>query len=410
MLEARAWEAQMSNQVTDSLSCYEEALSIWRTSGRVLDQGRVMSRMSRTYWFLGRGEDYSRFAREAEGLLENFSDSREYVEALAEISRSAMLASRYPEAIESGSRALAAAEQRGDERLIAQTLTDLGTARLAIGEKALGQAMLERSLAIAVKIRDEEATPRAYNNLICLLVDYRMYEPAERLFEESAKAFFVRYDADLWEGYNTGWRARTHLERGRWREAEADAMSVLSRQYPSASVTITIPSLLVMARLKAARGDSGAEDVLPLAIELAAGTKEPQRILPAAIVRCEAVWLKGADLGPASGELKSAFERAKQIGCQYYVDELGYWLWVHGVGVDGVDSASPRGLQIAGRWREATDAWRRIGCPLEQGQALLQGDASARAQAERIFERLGATAYLTRARSISARPSAVTST
>jgi DNA-binding winged helix-turn-helix (wHTH) protein/tetratricopeptide (TPR) repeat protein len=410
MLEARAWECHMSNQMSDALSCYEQALQIWQASGRVLDQGRVMSRISRTLWYVGRGAECSRVGRDAAALLQDFSDSLEYVEALVEISRNAMLASRYPDAIETGSRALALAEQRGNERLVAQLLINIGTSRLAIGEIARGQAMLERSLAIALKNRDEDATPRAYINLICLLVDYRMYERAEQLFEESAKAFFIRYDVDLWENYSTGWRARTHLERGRWREAEEDAMRVLSRQHPSASVTITIPSLLVMARLKAARGDPEVDALLGRVIELAAGTEEPQRIVPAAIVRCEALWLRSEELGQASSQVRSAFERSRQVGTQYYVDELGYWLWLHGVPAAGVAAASPRGLQVAGRWREAAAAWARLGCPLEQGQALLQGDAPAIAQAEKIFERLGATAYLNRARSAPTWPSALSST
>ena len=81
-----------------------------------------------------------------------------------------------------------------------------------------------------------------------------------------------------------------------------------------------------------------------------------QRIAPAAIVRCEALWLKRAGLGAALDEMRSAFERSKQVGSQYYVDELGYWLWLHGLAVDGVDPTSPRGLQVAGRWREAAQA------------------------------------------------------
>jgi DNA-binding winged helix-turn-helix (wHTH) protein/tetratricopeptide (TPR) repeat protein len=399
LLEGRAWESHMANQMADALSCYQQALQIWQSAGRVLDCGRVMARMSRVYWFLGRGEQCSRFARDATALLQNFPDSLEYLEALAETARMAMLAARYPEAIETGLRAMALAEQRKDERLIAQILNDLGTARFAVGEVAQGQAMLERALAIAIKNRDEHGTPRAYINLICMLVDYRMYERAEQLFDESAKAFFVRYDNDPWEYYSTSWRAKTHLERGRWAEAEADAMRVLSRQSPTSSVAITIPSLLVMARLKAARGRPSADEVLARAIEVSAATEEDQRIVPTAIVRCEVLWLKGAALGPALGEARSAFERSRQVGTQYYVDELGYWLWVHGVAVDGIDPASPRGLQVAGRWREAAEAWHRLGCPLEEGQALMQGVRPAVAQAERIFEHLGATAYLTRTRS-----------
>ncbi len=293
LLEARGWECHMGNQMTDSLSCYEQALQIWQGGGRILERGRVMCRMSRVYWYLGRGEPCSRFAREAAALLQDFPESLEYLEALAETSRTAMLAARYAEAIETSTRALALAEQRKDERLTAQLLNDLGTARFAIGDVAQGQAMLERSLAIAIKNRDEHATPRAYTNLICMLVDHRMYERAEQLFDEAAKAFFVRYDNDPWEYYSTSWRAKIHLERGRWREAEADAMRVLSRQSATGSVTITIPALLVMARLKAARGDPGAADILARAIEVAAATEEVQRIVPAAIAHCEAFGSKG---------------------------------------------------------------------------------------------------------------------
>jgi hypothetical protein len=115
------------------------------------------------------------------------------------------------------------------------------------------------------------------------------------------------------------------------------------------------------------------------------------------------LWLQGKRLGQASDQVLAEFDRCRQLGLQDYVDELGYWLWLHGVPVVDVDPNSPRGLQLAGRWREAAEAWCRIGCPLERGQALLQGDAPAVAKAEAIFERLGATAYLARARSASPR-------
>jgi DNA-binding winged helix-turn-helix (wHTH) protein/tetratricopeptide (TPR) repeat protein len=409
LLEARGLEHHMLNETVTARSCYEQALQVWKDLGRVRDQGRVMSHLARTHWYLGHGDDASRLAHEATALLESFSDSLDYLEALCELSRIEMLASRHAEAIEAGSRALALAEQRQDERIMAEVLNNVGTARFALGERERGQALLERSLAIAVKNRLDNASQRGYVNLICQLVESRMYERAEQLFEESYSAFFVRYDADLWDNYSTSWRARTHFERGRWREAETDVQYAMAREHATGAVTLLIPPRLVLARLKAARGDPGAEDVLREVTALAEGTGELQRIVPAAIVRCEADWLQGQALGSALDKARAALDRSRQLRLQYYVDELGYWLWLHGATVEGVDPSSVRGLQISGRWREAADAWRRIGCPLEQGQALLQGDASAVAQAERIFERLGATAYLTRARSASMRPSAVTS-
>jgi len=397
MLEACAGEHLTANQIAGSLARYREALQIWQGLDHALDQGRVLARMSRASWYAGRGQDCERFAREAQALLSSYPDSREYLEALVEIWRVAMLASRYTEAIEVGSRALALAEQRGDERLIASVLNSIGTSWFGIGDVAQGQALLERGLAISIRNRDDESTPRGYINLICMLVENRMYRRAEELFEESAKAFFVRYEVDLWENYSGGWRARTHFERGRWSEAQADAMQVLARNYAAGSATIRFPSLWVMARLKTARADPDSARALQEVSELAVATQDLQRLVPAATARCEGLWLVGAALGADLGPMTAVFERCKEALYQAYVDELGYWLWLHGASVDGVDPASPRGLQITGHWREAAEAWSRIGCPLEEGQALLQGDAAAVGHARSIFEHLGAAAYLTRA-------------
>jgi DNA-binding winged helix-turn-helix (wHTH) protein/tetratricopeptide (TPR) repeat protein len=410
LLEALAWENHMSNQTGAADAAYQQALQIWTQLGRVRDQGRAISHLALTRWYLGHGEQAARFAHQAAALLEPFSDGPDYLEAMCELSRIEMLASHHAEAVDAGSRALALAQARQDERIMAEVLNNVGTARFAIGERSEGQAMLERSLAIAVKNRVDNAAQRAYVNLICQLIENRMYERAEQLFEESATAFFVRYDADLWDNYSTGWRARMHFERGRWRQAEADALYAIGREHPAGAVTIRIPPRLVMARLKAARGDPDADAMLRQVTALAEATGEPQRRVPAAVVRSEACWLKGEPLGAALDAARDLFEQCRRLRLQCYVDELGYWLWVHGVAVGGVDAGGARGLQVAGRWREAAEAWRRIGCPLERGQALLQGDAAAVGEAAAIFEALSATAYLTRVRSPSTRPSALTST
>jgi DNA-binding winged helix-turn-helix (wHTH) protein/tetratricopeptide (TPR) repeat protein len=410
LLEACAWENHMNNQTVASKTHYAKALRIWQDLGRVRDQGRVTSRLARAYWYLGLGDDASRLAREAVKLLESFSDSLEYLQALSEMSRIEMLASRHATAIEVGSRALALAEQRQDQLMMAEVLNNIGTARFGIGEHECGQSLLERSLAIALRNRFDDLSQRGYVNLICQLIETRMYQRAEQLFEESGSAFFVRYDADLWHTYSTAWRSRLHFERGRWQEAQADADDALARAHSSGSVPLRIPPLLVIARLKAARGDPGADAMLSEVAGLAAKTGEPQRLVPAACARCELLWLERRELGPDQQPAQAIFERLKELGLQYYIDELGYWLWLHGVIVEGVDPSSVRGLQLAGQWRAAADAWRQTGCPLEEGQALLQGDEGGVAQAGTIFERLGATGYRNRARPASARPSARTGT
>lgn len=116
------------------------------------------------------------------------------------------------------------------------------------------------------------------------------------------------------------------------------------------------------------------------------------------MLHCEALWLGGMDSAPFLAPLRAIFDQARQRRARVYIDELGYWLWRLGVPVDGVDPEHPRGLQMAGRWRQAAQAWSRIGCPLEEGQALLQGDAAAVQQAIGIFQNLQARAYVERAR------------
>src|SRR5262249_30640908 len=161
----------MQNEIVTARSCYERALQIWTDLGRERDRGRVTSHLARTHWYLGHSGEASRLAHEAVALLESFSDSADHLEALCELCRIEMLASRHAEAIEAGSHALALAEQRQDERVMAEVLNNVGSARFGLGEHDRGQAMLERSLAIAVKNRLDNASQRAYVNLICQLVE-----------------------------------------------------------------------------------------------------------------------------------------------------------------------------------------------------------------------------------------------
>jgi tetratricopeptide (TPR) repeat protein len=195
MLEACAWENLVSDEVTVSVTRYEQALEIWTALGRTLDQGRVLSRLSRSYGFRCRGEESHRVCHDAVALLQAYPDSREYLEALCEVSRVEMSAEHPLVAIEAGSRALTLAEQRGDERLMTQLLNNIGMSRYMLGEVADGRALLERSLAIGRKNRDQDAIGRFYILMNGLLYDQRRYKECEQLAEECAKEFPVGGDA-----------------------------------------------------------------------------------------------------------------------------------------------------------------------------------------------------------------------
>jgi DNA-binding CsgD family transcriptional regulator len=58
----------------------------------------------------------------------------------------------------------------------------------------------------------------------------------------------------------------------------------------------------------------------------------------------------------------------------------------------------PFASQARGEWNRAAAAWRRLGCPYEEAQALACGDEDAMREALRIFGHLGASAAAERLR------------
>lgn len=75
--------------------------------------------------------------------------------------------------------------------------------------------------------------------------------------------------------------------------------------------------------------------------------------------------------------------------------EAAFWCWVVGALNEAPATIpEPYALQLAGRWREASEAWRRMGLPYESGLALVFGDIAAQREALGIFELLQAKAAM----------------
>ena len=85
--------------------------------------------------------------------------------------------------------------------------------------------------------------------------------------------------------------------------------------------------------------------------------------------------------------MEPAYEQACAAGLRWAIGELGSWL-VRAQALDRLpdDAAPPYRLP----WREAAEAWQRIGCPYEQAEALADGDEAAMRESLAILTRLGA--------------------
>jgi DNA-binding CsgD family transcriptional regulator len=105
----------------------------------------------------------------------------------------------------------------------------------------------------------------------------------------------------------------------------------------------------------------------------------------------EAAWLQG-DSDAVERVANPALAAAIGLGEPWRLGELAVWLKRAGRLPCGFDHpvAPPHALELADDWRAAAAEWNRLGCPYEQGLAMLAGDEAALRGALQIFDALGA--------------------
>jgi DNA-binding CsgD family transcriptional regulator len=109
-----------------------------------------------------------------------------------------------------------------------------------------------------------------------------------------------------------------------------------------------------------------------------------------AAARAEWKWLQG-DLSGCAAEADVGFQLALKHKYRWYVGDVAIWLWRAGALREVPDGTlAPWAQQIGGDWQAGANSWEQLGCPYEQGLALLDGDEAAQRAALAIFERLGA--------------------
>lgn len=386
LLEARSYECYLTSQIAEALQARRAALALWKQLGYAVDQGRCLRWMSRLSWFDGRNADAERYAEEAVAVLETLPPGPELAMAYSNRAQLHMLASESREAVVWGTRAIELAGTFGDVETVAHARNNVGTALLQLRNED-GRSVLEESLQLALEHGLEEHAARAFTNLSCQATEQRAYARAMRYLDEGI-AYCAERDLDSWTLYMTAWRARAHFEQGRWDRAADDAGWVLDR-YGITPIT-RIPALVVRGWVHVRRGDAGAEAWLDEARDLALQTGELQRIGPVAAARAEAAWLRGMP-DAVLAEARVGFELARAHNDPRTLSELGFWMWCAGGLTELPEGMEPPyALHVAGDWRAAAGAWRRIGSPYEEALALADGDEEAQFEALDIFERLGA--------------------
>ena len=389
LLEARAYECHLTNQIAEALAARIDALEIARAMADRLREGRILRWLSRLHWYKGQNERAGHYAAEALAVLETLPPSVELAWACCNQMLLDMLVGKWPEGTAWGQRALAINAEFEDPEISAYALCTLGAAEYQTSRER-GLPKLERSLELALAHGLDEHVVRAYGNLTSNAVVFRDYPVARRYFDAAVQYFAAR-DMETGENVLHAWRARLELEQGNWHEAGEYATRVLARGLQLAPVA-RIPALAVVGRLRTRRGDPGSAPVLDEAAALAAETGEAQRLIPVTAARAEAAWTAGT-LEALVPDLQAVLALA--VARPRVASEPVYWLWKAGVLSNPPTECEPAyAAQIDGRWAEAAELWQQLGCPFERALALSEGDEDARREAFAILESLGATATL----------------
>ncbi|HEX5264327.1 MAG TPA: AAA family ATPase [Phenylobacterium sp.] len=391
LLERQAEEGEACGAFDVAMQAIEEAIAAHRRAADVLGLGNALRISARLYWQHGETELAEQRSQEALDVMVGRPDAWQYAMALSGQSQLDMLADRNELAIIRGTAAMALADRLGRTDIYLHALTNVTAARSANDIEA-GLPMVAAAVVEARERGGLDSLPRLYSNLTYIMTHGRRYERLFEYFEEGIAVAFARDNVPL-DAYMRGSRATALLDTGRLDEAIAEGEYVLSGPCPRGGIG-RFPALVALSRARIRRGipEDGAIDQ---ARALPTASRDVMRLAPIAYADAEAYWL-GEPRPWALEGLRAASERLLQVRSEFWLlAEIGLWLTVLGeppdLPADALDHLLPaHRLHIAGRWREAAEAWREMGCPYEQAIALWGGDEAAQREALAIFDRLGA--------------------
>jgi len=390
LLERKAELGETSGAFESAMAAIQEAIAARRRMGDVLGLGNALRICARLHWQLGESSLAEQRADEAVEAVREHPDTWQYALALSSQSQLDGLADRLGPAFRRGEEAMARAERLERWDIYLHALTSVAIARSAADTEG-GLPLIRAAIEEARRRGQPDALPRLYASLTYIMAHDRRYDGLFELIREGIEVADARDNGPL-DAYSRGCRAVALLDLGRAEEAIAEAEQVVYGPYPRG--TVRFPALVTLSRARVRLGldEGGAAEQ---AWALPTSRRDLMRLAPLTVADAEAHWL-GLPRGDAVQHLRSAYERMLPTRSSFWsVAEAALWLKILGEAPD-----VPEGLlrrfspahqaHVCGRWREAADAWGRLGCPYEQAIALSEGDEAAQREALALFDRIGA--------------------
>ncbi|HEY7781132.1 MAG TPA: AAA family ATPase [Ktedonobacterales bacterium] len=387
LFERYAHECFLTDQFPTTIASGWEAVECFRAAGDIEREGAALRELSHHLRCTGHTEEAGAVGLRAADLLERLPPGRELAMAYANVACLRMNDDDAAGTEVVGQRAYALALALGDVEAQVHVLNTLGTMELLNGAPA-GAAKLRDSLELALAAGMEEHAGRAYINYGWAAGRARYYTEFEPVFK-SGLEYCGERGLVLWRHYVVAYGSRWALDQGRWSEAIELAERVLR---DPRTLLPRIPSLVVIALIRARRGDPECWPPLDEALALAGSTGELQHLAPVSAARAEVAWLEGR-LAEVARATDAALAEATRRGAPWVIGELAIWRWRAGMEASQEGAAEPYALEMSGDWEAAARDWERRGCPYEAALARAGSDDEvALREALEVLRHLGAQA------------------
>jgi DNA-binding CsgD family transcriptional regulator/tetratricopeptide (TPR) repeat protein len=371
----------------EAMVALREAVGIYQSLGDKLREGDTLRRLAGQLGANGSHGEAREAIIEAVALLEQLPPSPELARAYNVLAALLGVIGE-DQALTWAEKAIAVAEQVDCQDAIGDALAIVGVAELRDGNLD-GLARIDRSRELAEQAGDDVGVARAYVNPAAALCARREWALAERYLVPGL-AFAKDYGLDGWWGWLSTMAAEGALARGRSDEAASIATAIMESPVGAVSFSRS-RALLVLARLRARRGDTGYEDLMEEAAACAKATPFAEATMLIGVARAEIAWLEGSS-GARIGEQVMSTGEATATELRWFAGERE--VWQHRAGLyrgDPSELPEPYRLEIAGDAAGAASWWETQGASYEAALSLaFSGDRVALRKARDMLTGLGA--------------------
>jgi DNA-binding CsgD family transcriptional regulator/tetratricopeptide (TPR) repeat protein len=386
LLEGRSRACYLADDQVEAIDVIREAIRCRQEQGAPLQEARALTELADYLNCRGFHRDSEETTRRASGLVSGHPEQREHAYVLNAAARF-RYDGDHDASSELAGKAVEIGERFGDEHVAGHARVTVG---IATGLRDLdpGLALLEEAVQIARRRGQPEVVARALNAMGFLSADWYRHDLADAYYDAGLE-HCVEHMSDLWRINILALSALSFLFQGRFDDASRRAVAILDdpRESPWPHHT----ALVVLALVRARRGDPGAREALADAGTVDLQPEEFEAVVDRAAAQAEIAWMDRRPeevVAATEPTLLAAIER----GDTESICRLAFWRRLAELEADDqVGASGPYALALAGKWEEAADEWTRRGQPYETALALAQsGDVGALRRAHTELQRLGA--------------------